>query len=649
MSQLASAPTFVIGTAGHIDHGKSTLVKALTGTDPDRLAEEKARGMTIDLGFAFLSSPRGRSVSIVDVPGHERFIKNMLAGVGGIDVAVLVIAADEGPMPQTVEHLAILDLLGVEHGVVALTKRDLVDADWLDLIVEEVRERMTGTTLAGAPIVPVSATTGTGLPELLEAIDAVIDGVPTRAASGKPRLPIDRVFSIAGFGTVVTGTLLGGPLMTAQELRVMPLGLTTRVRGLQTHATKVDRTEPGSRVAVNIAGLTVGDVRRGDVLAGPGTLKASQRVDVRLRLLADSPVTLEQNAQVDFFSGSSEVPAWVTLLDREKLAPGDTGWVQLRFREPVAVLRGDRCIVRRPSPSITIGGGDIVDPAPIRHKRFRAEVVDALETLSAGSPDDIVLQMLETAPLELKTLRAQAPAGLSESQVSSAIEQLVAEGDVIVLGAGGGQKPNDFLVAKDSWDRIETVLDETLRAFHAANPLRKGIAREELRSRSKLGGAPRLFDEVIAAAVSHGTLAVDGSTVRQATFKIAIPPAAQPAVDRYLAALLAAPSSPPSPAEFGIEPDILGAMVDLDLVIKVADGVIYHPEAYREIEAEVIAILDRDGTISLAGFRDHFQTSRKYAQAVLEYLDQRRITRRVGDERVRFAGAGAGQLTGEPR
>ncbi len=386
--------------------------------------------MTIDLGFAWLTLPSDRQVSIVDVPGHERFIKNMLAGVGGIDLAMLVIAADEGPMPQTDEHLAIIDLLQIPLGVVVLSKIDLVDKDWLDLIGEEVRERLIGTALESAPIVPVSAQSRVGLDDLKRTLDATLSSAPSWPAGRRPRLPIDRVFSVTGFGTVVTGTLLGGDLELGQELRVYPNELPTRVRGLQSHNKKVSRTSPGSRVAVNVAGLAVEDLQRGDVLALPGALKPTHRVDGRLRLLPSSPVSLEQNDRVDFFVGAAEIPARITLLDCDRIEPGEMSWVQFRFRDQVAALKGDRFIVRRASPSITIGGGEIIDADPKRHKRFRSEVIGSLETLAAGSPDEIVLQMLETGPIELRALRSELPSGLSEEQVNAALTDLIAEGDV---------------------------------------------------------------------------------------------------------------------------------------------------------------------------------------------------------------------------
>src|SRR5579859_4227912 len=392
-----------IGTAGHVDHGKSTLVKALTGIDPDRLAEEKERGMTIDLGFAWLTLPGGREVSIVDVPGHESFIKNMLAGVGGIDAALLVIAADEGVMPQTREHLAILDLLRVPRGVVALTKADLVDEEWLDLVREEIAEHLKPTTLAQAAIIPVSSYTRQGLPELLAELERILDEAQERQHIARPRLPVDRVFSLTGFGTVVTGTLLDGSLKVGQEVEVLPQGLKTRIRGLQTHKHQIELAHPGSRVAINLVNVARTELERGNVIALPGQLRPTILFDARIHLLADAERPLTHNTQVDCYTGSQELPARVRLLDREELQPGESSWVQLRLSHPAVIARRDRFILRIPSPSMTIGGGEVVDVHPRYHRRFQAPILAALEVLSRGVPDELILATLSgrtTGPLK---------------------------------------------------------------------------------------------------------------------------------------------------------------------------------------------------------------------------------------------------------
>src|SRR5215213_6219481 len=636
-SQSATLPAmrpFVIGTAGHVDHGKSTLVKALTGIDPDRLAEEKARAMTIDLGFAWLTLPGGQSVSVVDVPGHERFIKNMLAGVGGIDAALLIVAADEGPMPQTGEHLAILDLLGVDRGVIVLTKADAVEADWLDLVREEVHELVSTTTLADAPIVPVSALTGEGLPTLLETLEAVHASAPSTPGSAPPRLPIDRVFSVSGFGTVVTGTLSGGEINTGDELRLYPGDRRVRVRGLQSHQEKVSRALPGRRTAVNLSGIAIEDVRRGDVLARPGIMAPSQRLDVRLRLLPDAPVALKQNDEVDFFTGAAELPARITMLDRERLDPGESAWVQLRFRAPIAVLRNDRFIMRRPSPSETLGGGEIIDPNPPRHRRFRPETIAALETLAAGAPDEILLQALEQRPLEIKELMAGA-VGLSAAQVDEALTQLIAEGDAVVLGRPRrGPGATDFVVATSLLRSLTEQISGALRSYHASQPLRPGLAREEARRRLGIT-QPRLFDDLIATIGGNGELIDDGATLRLPQFRMTLDPTRRAAADQYLATIRAQPYTPPGPHEFGLDPETLAALEQLGEVTKVADGVYFAPEAWDALVQGTLAFIDGNGSMTLSQFRDHFDTSRKYAQAALEFLDQLKYTRRVGDDRVR--------------
>lgn len=633
---IESRQTYVIGTAGHVDHGKSTLVKALTGIDPDRLREEKEREMTIDLGFAWLKLPSGRSVSVVDVPGHERFIKNMLAGVGGIDAALLVVAADEGPMPQTAEHLAILDLLQIERGLVVLTKIDTIDDDWRELVTEEIRERLVGSTLAGAPIVAVSAVSGVGLDELRIAIDAMLDQVPPHSERGKPRLPVDRVFTVAGFGTVVTGTLLGGPLEIGREVELLPSGRRGRVRGLQSHRAKVECAQPGSRTAVNLSGLAVEEIRRGDQLTVPGWLTPTRLLDARLRLVVDAPVPLEQNDEVDFFIGSAETPARVTLLDAERIEPGEEAWVQLRFPTALAAVKGDRFIIRQPSPSLTIGGGVVVDPHPRRHRRFREEVIHSLDVLAAGTPEEIVAQALGDAPLELRALLKQVT--LPEQDVRAALDTLITDGTVVAprrAAPDSPLSPSDFVVRAEALSALFERIQAMLAAFHQRQPLRRGLAKEEVKSR--LGLPARAFDEVVARGVALGLLTDDGDTLRLPDHEIRFTPEQRGKIDRYLAALRAAPYTPPSPGEFGIEPELAIALAETGEVVRVDSDVVFARDTFDEMQRQVLGLIDAEGQITLARFRDHFGSSRKYAQAVMEYLDQRRVTRRIGDQRVRYS------------
>ena len=384
----------VIGTAGHVDHGKSTLIAALTGTHPDRLKEEQAREMTIELGFGWLTLPNGEEIGIVDVPGHRDFIENMLSGIGGIDAALLIIAADEGVMPQTKEHLAILDLLQIPAGTIVMTKTDLVsNSAWLDLVEADIRAAVSDTVLKDAPILRVSAKTKTGLDELISTLSKLLEEKPARLDLNRPRLPIDRVFTMSGFGTVVTGTLSDGHLSVGDEVQILPSGFTGRIRGLQTHKKKEEEATPGSRVAVNISGLTTEQIRRGEVVTHPDQYQATRRLDARFRLLKDSSSPVKHGDEVKFFVGASETIATLRLLGTEELSPGEEGWIQLELRDPVLATRGDRYILRRPSPGETIGGGVIVDHQPKgRHKRFDENILKSLEALLQGSPSDILFE-----------------------------------------------------------------------------------------------------------------------------------------------------------------------------------------------------------------------------------------------------------------
>ena len=633
----------VIGTAGHVDHGKSRLVEALTGIDPDRLKEEKEREMTIDLGFAWLTLPSGEPVGIVDVPGHRDFIENMLAGVGGIDAALFVVAADEGVMPQTREHLAILDLLGVRNGVVALTKMDLVeDEEWLELVQIDVAELLEDTALADAPLVPVSAKTGQGLQTLLEELDRLLENAPPRSNLGRPRLPIDRVFTIAGFGTVVTGTLIDGDLRVGQEVEVLPQGLKARVRGLQTHKEKIERAVPGSRVAINLTGVSKDEVRRGDVVTIPGWLKPTALVDVRLRYLNSAPRPLRHNAPLKFFSGSAEVMARARLLDSEAIPPGGEGWVQLRLAEPVALVRGDRFIVRQPSPAVTVGGGRIVDPHPRRrHRRFRSEVIARLETLARGSPAEILLQSLETSqPCQIRTLVERS--GLSTEEAAQALRELLDSQQVLLLDSRIEKisstqyltASNPYLISAAGWERLLDKLTTALQNYHQRHPLRQGMPREELKSQLRL--STKLLNEVANRAVSEGKLVDEEATLRLPEHRVEFSADQERQVRKLLAAFRKNPYTTPSVAdsEAIVGMEVLNALVQQEKLVQVSEDVLFLRETYEEMVERVIEHIKEKGAITVAQVRDMFAASRKYALALMEHLDERRVTRRVGDERV---------------
>lgn len=631
---------FVVGTAGHVDHGKSALVHALTGIDPDRLREERERRMTTDLGFAWLTLPSGREVSIVDVPGHEDFIKNMLAGIGGIDLALFVIAADESVMPQTREHLAILDLLQIPHGLVALTKIDLVDdPEWLGLVEEEVSQELQGTVLEDAPILPVSAHTGVGLAALLAEMDRLLAQARPRPDLGRPRLPIDRVFTILGFGTVVTGTLLDGRLAVGDEVEIQPGNLSARIRGLQTHKVKVDEALPGSRVAINLTGVSTDVLWRGQVVTRHAWLRPTTLLDARLKLLSTAPRPLKHNARVDFYTGAARVASHVRLLDAEALEPGQECWVQFRLSEPVAVVRGDRYIVRSTSPSLTLGGGRIVEAYPgRRHKRFRPEVLDRLEALSHGRPEDVLLQLLRRSMvLEARELIRRS--GLLAESAAAALSGMVEDGGVVALAEGAPDqralaRSTVGLVSRDRWEALMDRFVRELAAYHRRWPLRSGMPREELKSRARADG--QFFGPLVEHASRQGRLTATPRVVRLPEHGVALSPEEQRRVDRALADFRAHPYTPPSYAqvEEALGAELLQFLLESGRLVRASDTVLFDAERYAEMERRVVAHLREQGSITVAQVRDLFDTSRKYALGLLEHLDRRRITKRLGDIRV---------------
>ena len=627
----------VIGTAGHVDHGKSTLIESLTGMNPDRLKEERERQMTIDLGFAWMELPSGEQVGIVDVPGHRDFIENMLSGVGGIDAALFVVATDEGVMPQTREHLAILDILQIHGGVVVLTKIDLVDdQDWIDLVEEDVRDVLYGTVLEAAPIVRVSARNGQGIKELLETLDEILAERPARQDVGRPRLPVDRVFSIAGFGTVVTGTLSEGHFRVGEEIEILPQGLKGRIRGLQTHKQKEDVALPGSRTAVNISGVALEQVKRGNVIVHINDYQPTRRMDVRFRLLPDVSQELKHNVEVKLFVGASEVLARVRTLGMEVINPGDEGWLQLETREPVVVIRGDHYILRRPSPGETLGGGIVVEPNPRRrHKRFTAGLIDQLESLAEGTPADILIQALAamgSAPLREVTIRSN----LKENDAQKALEELINRGEIVILEAGKGEvrADGDILVTtKGYWEQLSLKTLEIVAEYHRTYSLRKGMPKEELKSRLKL--SPRLFSGLTQKLIQQKKLKENGPFILYPDHEIRFSSQQDKIVRSLLDQFSTSPYSPPSikDSKSKVGQDVYDAMVDLELLIPVSSEVVFRSEDYNQMVVEVKDLFNKNGTLSAGQVRDHFQTSRRYVLAFLEHLDEIGVTIREGDVR----------------
>jgi selenocysteine-specific elongation factor len=664
---------YVIGTAGHVDHGKSTLVRALTGIDPDRLREEKEREMTIDLGFAWLTLPPpqdasstphpagftsagtasalrgGTVVGVIDVPGHIDFIKNMLAGIGGIDAALLVVAADEGVMPQTREHLAILDLLQVPAGVVALTKTDAVTEEgWVDLVEADLRDTLEGTCLALASIVPVSARLETGLDVLKQTLANILAQVPARLDRDQPRLPIDRAFSVAGFGTVVTGTLSDGSFRSGEEVEILPGGLKARIRGMQTHKRSVELGLPGSRLAINLTGVHPDQLVRGMVVTRPGGLRPTTLVDVRLNPVAGglslagmSGGSLRHNQEVDFFSGAAEVPARLRLLDAEQISPGISGWAQLRLQAPVVLAAGDRFIIRQASPSMTLGGGQVINPHPRRRwQRFQPGVIAELEALARGTPGDLLLHTLsaiEPAPIRSVVERA----GLDARSAESTLAEMIESRRVIPLGAV--QPPlatsNTPVISVGGWHHLADRMAETLAEYHTQYPFRPGMPREELKSRLQGRGdrwSTRLFNELVARAVTEGVLEENGEALCSPDFRISFTPDQQIRADNLVAAFRREPFAPPSVAESTAmtSSEILSALLYQGVLVRLNDDVLFLKDTYQEMTSRIEAFIRQHGSMTVAQVRDEFNTSRKYALAIMEHLDERKVTRRVGDERV---------------
>ncbi len=630
----------IIGTAGHVDHGKSTLIQALTGTNPDRLKEEQERGMTIDLGFAALRLPDGTVAGIVDVPGHERFLKNMLAGAGGVDVVLLVVAADESVMPQTLEHLDILRLLDVRNGVIALTKSDLVDKEWSDAVEEDIHSHLKGTFLEDAPILRVSAVTGKGLDALKRALLSAVSRAEARNAALPFRLPIDRVFTRPGFGTVVTGTLVAGTLRVGDAVEIVPQGTTTRVRGLQVHGQKVAEAEAGSRVAVNIAGVETEAIERGAQLIAPGSLAPTPRFDALLRLLEHAPKPLPDRARVRVYLGTAEILGRIRLLDkRAELKPGERAYIQFQGETEFACARGDRFVVRSYSPMTTIGGGIVLDAAPSRHRKGDAATLAALEAKERGAPEDLVETALERSPAGLPRKELPAASSLTPADADKALSALTASGRVVGLT---GDRLFHAAVLGPLTDRARAALE----AYHARFPLRAGMPKEELRAALETGRSRDLLKGAFASLLAHweaqGLVVVEGATIRLAGFQVQLNERQKALLERIEQVYREYDIAPPTIEEVSravkAPQDAINALlrvgVERGIFYRVQEGVYYHKDTVARLQQLVRDYIARHGSITVGAFRDLTESNRKFALLALEFFDQIRFTRRQGDERV---------------
>ncbi|HET7265504.1 MAG TPA: selenocysteine-specific translation elongation factor [bacterium] len=623
----------VIGTAGHIDHGKSALVRALTGIDPDRLEEERRRGMTIDLGFAHLDLPGGRRVGVVDVPGHERLVKNMLAGAAGLDLVLLVVAADEGVMPQTREHLDILRFLHVRRGIVVLNKMDLApDPEWLALVEDDLRALVAGTFLEGAPVLRVSARTGAGLADLVAAIGRALGEAPARDLAAPARLPVDRSFTMEGFGTVVTGTLWSGRIDAGDLLELLPGRREVRVRGLQSHGAVVGEAAAGQRVALNLAGVGKDDVRRGDVLASPGTIAPARVLDARIRLLRGAP-PLRDRGRVRVYIAADEVIGRVRLADRDQLEPGESAAAQILLERPAVALRGDPFVLRRYSPMTTIGGGEVIAaPAPLRRRGPAAAAeIAALETSGLDVRLTGAIRAAGTAGTSVDSL---APLlGETRDRVAVEAEAVAAAGQIIAV--------RGRLFAASVAAGVREAVLRALAAGHAEAPWRIGLPRDELKARAFAGGDDRLYGHVFDALAAAGDVELAGGYVRARGFvpqRGAADGAAAREIERaYRDGRYAPPDRADvlaRAADRGAAERMFAALLDEAVLIDAGGGVVFHRDVLADVEARVRAHLEREGEITVASLRDLLGSSRKFTLALLEYFDARRVTRRVGDKRV---------------
>ncbi len=628
----ASERLAIVGTAGHIDHGKTALVRRLTGIDTDRLPEEKKRGISIDLGFAPLVTPAGVHVGIVDVPGHERFVKNMLAGVGGIDLVLLVIAADEGVMPQTREHLAIVKLLGVTRGVVVLTKVDLVEAEWVAELRQDVAALLAGTPFAAAPVVEFSAATGAGAAELLAAMDAQLGGLALRPAGEAARLPVDRVFTVEGFGTVVTGTLWRGRVRPGDALALEPRGLAVRVRRVQVHGQTVEEARAGQRTAVALHGVEREQVERGDWLLAPGSLRSSSVLDVRFELLADAGKEWPANTRVRFHLGASEIIGRLVLLESESVRPGASALAQVRLERPTVAARGDRFVIRQYSPSHTIGGGSVIEPVAHKRRRRAAEL-GALEVRESGSLEARLAQLVEAEATPISTARLAQAAGESQTVTQAALERLEAEHEVAQAAEGRWLAPG-------RWHAALEVIEREVRAYAEKFPARFGIMKGELKSGLKPVMDAALFDLAFHLLEAESRIEVRSQRVRPADSPWQPPAETLAALERVEGELEAAGLAVPEASAWqgrlgAVAAEVVALGLFLERLARVSQELIYTTRQLERLRAKLAAHFAKKPALSMAEFKELAAVSRKWSVPLLEHCDRVGWTVRVGDERRR--------------
>lgn len=631
----------IIGTAGHIDHGKTTLIKALTGRETDTLREEKDRGISINLGFTFFDLPSGKRAGIVDVPGHEKFVKNMLAGVSGIDVVLMVIAADEGIMPQTKEHLEILQLLNVNKGIIVLTKTDMVEPEWLDMVKEDLREELKDTFLENADIYSVSSKTKEGIDELIKAIDNMTEHIETKDIQGHFRLPVDRVFSIMGFGTVVTGTVISGSIKEGQTVQIYPSKVVTKVRGIQVHDEPTKIAEAGQRCAINLSNIKKTDVDRGDIVSIENLMEPSMMIDCKLYYLKSASKPLENRQRVRLYHGTSEIICRVVILDKEYLNPGEEGYVQLRLEKPITCQRNDRYVIRSYSPMVTIAGGSIIDPLPKKAKRFNEKYIEELKLKESGDTSNIIEKIIEKLsskfPNEDEILKAL---GKNEENISDEIEELI-KLQKIVSFSNGDKKVYTHI---NYIDKKVKEMTSILKEFHQKNPLKWGVSKEELRIRV-LGKdiKQKTYDKLLELLESKELIKIHGKYISEHNFNVEFNKEQKTIYDRIIVNYKKEKYSPPKYEELISREQneiefkrVYEAVLEEGTLFKVNEDCILLTSDYNEAKEKVKKYIEDNGKITVAEFRDMMDTSRKYSLAILEHFDGIKFTKRNGDERVLY-------------
>ena len=616
---------FVIGTAGHIDHGKSALVERITGTDPDRLSEEKQRGMTIDLGFAWFKLESGEEVSIIDVPGHEKFIKNMLTGVGGIDMAILVIAADEGIMPQTIEHFQIINLLEIKSLIVAITKKDLVDSDWISLIKEEIGELLKESPFLDSPIIELSSVTGQGVDDLIIQIEKKAERINSNKTLSKPRLAIDRSFVISGFGSVVTGTLIEGSLDIGQEVELVKSNQIGRIRGLHIHNKPYDHAGPGNRVAVNISGISHQNILRGDTLTIPNWLTVTRAVDVQIKMVRNTKKILRHNSSVMFYTGASESMVKVRLLTSNELASGDQGLAQLVFEDMLPCVSGDRFIIR--TSNVTIGGGVIIETGVNRHKRSDLSIIDRLYTLSEGKPEDVILQHL--LDLEISNMDVlSSSTNFSIEEITPLINKLTQDKDIIILNSKYDDVSNSMITVT-YYEEIKTLTLKYLEKYHVDFPYREGCTINELNQILKISDS--YLPMIINQFIDDGLVKINNQLVSTTQFSITISDSDKKLIDEYLqianSELFININS-----EFKNR-ELVNLMIQGNYFTKIDSEIVMSSQEYKMIVNKIIELMKNNQDVKVAEVRDYLNISRKNALLILEHLDEQKITKRNGDFR----------------